>query len=57
VRFDKKTGFYEQKRVKSLLAAFEGFKSCLALWNILQQNLFEEERTFRAPITDKPLFL
>ena len=41
VRFDKKTGAFEEKRVCNLDAAFSAFKAALYLWKVNKVELFE----------------
>lgn len=40
VRFDKKTGAFEEKRVANMEAAFSAFKAALYLWKVSKVELF-----------------
>ncbi len=40
VRFDKKTGSFEEKRVANMDTAFSAFKAALYLWKVSKVDLF-----------------
>jgi hypothetical protein len=38
VRFDRKTGAFEHKRIADIEQSFQAFKLCLTLWGLLKQK-------------------
>jgi hypothetical protein len=41
VRFDKKSGMFEEKRVANIDVAFSAFKAALYLWKVNKVELFQ----------------
>lgn len=53
VRFDKRSGAFEEKRVGDLDAAFSAFKAALYLWKTTKQPLFVTSRSESAALETK----